>query len=64
MQAALRHERQQAHRFEADGLAAGVRAGDDHGVSLFVEHEINGDDGVGIEQWVAGGAEFDEGAGM
>src|SRR6185503_17671181 len=41
VQAALGHKREQADRLQADRLSARVRAGDDHGVSLLVEHEVD-----------------------
>ena len=41
MQAACRHERQQAERFERNRLAAGVRTGDDEGVVIVADGDVN-----------------------
>ena len=59
-QSRLRHEREQTHRFERDGLAAGVRAGDDELATVVLEFDCHWDYGasfgfeVSLEQWMAG----------
>jgi hypothetical protein len=53
VQPRLRHQHQQPDRLQADGLAAGVRAGDDQRADAGVKVNIDGDDGGRVEQGVA-----------
>ena len=64
VQAGLGHEGEQADGFEADSFAAGVGAGDDQGVGVGIEKNVNRDDGVGVEEGVARAFEADEAAGV
>ena len=54
VQPALGHERQQTDRFQGDGLAARVRPGDDDGPRSRPGIDIDGNNRVRIEQWMAG----------
>ena len=50
MQTALRHQCQQAHRLQGNGLTAGVGAGNDHGVEIRAQPHGNGHDLLLIDQ--------------
>jgi len=52
-QAAHRHQRQKADRLERDGLAAGIRPGDDERVERIAELDIHGHDLLRVDQRVA-----------
>ena len=58
VQAALRHQGQQAKRFQRHGLAAGVRAGDDERIKIAPQPHTDGDDGPGINQRVPRADQF------
>src|SRR5512143_2041688 len=64
MEPALSHDDHQSHGLECDSLAARVRPGDDHGKSLLIELDIDGDDGLRIEQGMARLQQFNGGAGV
>ena len=53
-EAVLGHRVQQAGRFDADGFAAGVGAGDDKGIIFFAQGNIHGHDLFLVDQRVAG----------
>ena len=53
MQAASSHERQQTEGFERNRLAAGVRAGDDEGVVIIADGDVDRHGLVLIEQRMA-----------
>ena len=57
VQSALRHQAEEAERFEADGLAAGVGACDDEGIEAAAHLNVDGHGLGGIEQRMAGAAE-------
>ena len=59
MQTALRHDGEQADRLERDGLAAGVRAGDDERVKVAAERNVDRNDDVFGDQRMAGAPERD-----
>ena len=59
VQAALRHHGEQADRLERDGFAAGIRAGDDEGVKVAAERDVDRDDDVLGDQRMAGAPERD-----
>ena len=50
VQAALRHQHDQADGFQRDGFAARVRSGDDDRARIFGQVKIYGDNGGGIEK--------------
>ena len=52
-QAAHGHQRQKARRFQRDGLAAGVRAGDDERIKITAEVQIGRHDLIFIDERVA-----------
>ena len=54
VQSALRHEGQQANRFERNRFAARVRTGDDNGACAGLGINIDGHNGLRIEQRMAG----------
>jgi hypothetical protein len=54
VQPGLGHQRQQADRLERDGLAAGVRPGDDQRVGFLVQFDVYRHDACRIEQRMAG----------
>ena len=54
MQPALRHHHQQANRFERDGLAACVRAGNNQSTGAGLRVYIDGHDRCRVEQRMAG----------
>ena len=53
-EAVLGHRVQQAGRFDADGFAAGVGAGDDKGIIFFAQGNIHRHDLFLVDQRVAG----------
>ena len=57
VQSALRHQAEEAERFETDGLAAGVGACDDEGIEAAAHLNGDGHGLGGIEQRMAGAAE-------
>ena len=59
MQAALSHKSQQAQRFQGDGLAAGVGAGDDQRVKVPAQRQIVAHGGLLVQQRVPGPAQLD-----
>lgn len=54
MQPGLRHQHQQPHRFQADGFSSGVGTCDYHGTRFGGKLNLNGDDQLGIKQWMSG----------
>ena len=54
MQAALRHQCQQAHGFQGDGFAAGVGAGDDHGVEIRTQPQRDRHHGFRVDERMPG----------
>ena len=64
VQSALGHQGHEADRLERDGLAAGVGPGDDNDKALFVQVDVDWDDGPRIEQRVARLAQVEHRAGM
>ena len=59
MQSALSHQRQQANGFERNRFSTCVRSGDDKSACSGLWINVNGHDGVGIEQWMAGMEKID-----
>ena len=59
MEAALGHQGQQAQGLEADGLAAGVGAGDDQGVEGVSQLDVDGHGLFGIQQRMPGPPQVD-----
>ena len=54
MEAALGHEGEQAGGFQGDGLAAGVGAGDDQGVEVLSQPQVDGHRRLLVQQGVTG----------
>ena len=52
MEAALSHQCQQANGLQGDGLTAGVRTGDNHGIKISTQAKRNRHYGLGIDQWM------------
>ena len=50
MQAALRHQCQQSDGFQRDGFAAGVGAGDDHGIEIRTQPQRDRHHGFGVDE--------------
>ena len=57
VQAALRHRREQTDSLERDGLAAGIRAGDDERVKLAAERHVDRHGGILRQQRMARAAQ-------
>ena len=52
VQAALGHQGEQTDGFQGDGFAAGVGAGDDHGIKIRAQADGNGNHGFGVNERV------------
>ena len=59
VQAAFRHQGQKAQCFQRDGLAAGIRAGDDEGVKIRSQTHSDGHDRFLVDQRVARAHQLD-----
>ena len=58
MKAALCHQGQKTNGFQGNGFAAGVRAGDNHGIEIRAKAQGNWHHLLGVNQRVAGIAQF------